>query len=364
MAARSFLFGLALAAVLAFAPNGVAGTSPAYIVVDVDKGTVLSHRSAARLWYPASITKIMTAYVVFRALEAGEVSLRSPVKISKNALAQAPSKMGFKVGTVLNIDNALKMMIVKSANDIAVAIAETVGGSEATFVERMNAEAKRLGMNSTRFNNPNGLPDDEQWSTARDLAILARAVWRHFPDYRDYFQIPAIRVGKKLLRSHNTLLERFQGANGMKTGYICSSGFNVVASATREDRTVMVVVLGSPSSGERAELAASLLNRGFSSWISLTGRPPLESFRATRARGEPTDLRDLMCTAAGREARAAARKEPKQTALVPRFKLMDPVRVYTGDAAVPLRNVPLPRLRPVIEEQSAALADEDAAAVQ
>src|SRR5690606_991652 len=207
--------------------------------------------------------KLMTAYVVFDQLKAGRLKLTSPVKVSAHALAQAPSKMGFKVGTVMNVDNALKMMIVKSANDIATAGAETVGGSEAGFVAMMNAEAERLGMTSTHFDNPNGLPDLQHVSTARDLAVLGRAVWTDFPEYREYFGIPAIKTGKHVLRSQNKLLEQYRGTTGMKTGFICASGYNMVASARRGGRTLIAVVLGATSSNARNETAARLLDQGF-----------------------------------------------------------------------------------------------------
>ncbi|ODN68612.1 D-alanyl-D-alanine carboxypeptidase family protein [Methylobrevis pamukkalensis] len=148
---------------------------PPYIVFEANSGRVLAASDAFDPWYPASLTKLMTAYVVFEALERGEVTLASPVQVSAKALSQAPSKMGFKVGTVIPLDDALKMLIVKSANDIAVAIAESIGGSEAGFAARMNDVSKRLGMTASRWDNPNGLPDAGQWSSARDLAVLTRA---------------------------------------------------------------------------------------------------------------------------------------------------------------------------------------------
>lgn len=360
-ALRYIIFRLALVLFLAAPGAAGAASTPAYIVVDADSGKVLSHRSADHLWYPASITKVMTAYVAFRALQDGGITTSSAVRISKNALAQPASKMGFKVGTVMTVDNALKMMIVRSSNDIAVALGEAVAGTEQKFVARMNAEAKRLGMNSTRFNNPNGLPDDTQWSTARDLAVLARAVWTDFPQYRDYFEIPAIRVGKRILRSYNTLLERYRGANGMKTGYICSSGFNMVGSATRKGRTVMVVVLGSTSARERAELAAGLLNKGFASWLAIGGRPTIETFRANKVAGSPVDQRERICSVAARQKRARnINVKPARSALVLRFVLMDPVRVFAGRASPPPSRVPLPRLRPDRGERRAALDGEPA----
>ncbi|HZP19827.1 MAG TPA: D-alanyl-D-alanine carboxypeptidase family protein, partial [Bauldia sp.] len=225
---------LAVLGILVAPGLALAATDPAYIVVDAGTGMVLTEHDSGDLRFPASVTKLMTAYVAFSALKSGKLKLTSPVTVSANALAEPPSKMGFKVGTVMTLDNALKMMIVHSANDIAVAVAETVsGGSESRFIAQMNATARALGMNSTRYVNPNGLPDDSHVTTARDLAVLSRALWNDFPEYRDYFRIPAIKAGRRVLRSQNTLLERYRGSNGLKTGFTCAAGYNIVASATR-----------------------------------------------------------------------------------------------------------------------------------
>ena len=236
-----------------------------YIVVDVQNGAVIDHRDAQRPWYPASTTKLMTAYVTFKAMKAGKVQAKSPVIISKNALAEPPSKMGFPVGTVLTIDNALKIIMVKSANDVSVALGEAVGGTEEAFIAMMNAEARRLGMTQTSFANPHGLPDKAQVTSARDLAILSRAALLEFPEYRSYLQIPAIRFGRRTLRNYNPLIGRYDGATGIKTGFICSSGYNLAASAMRDGREIIAIVLGSYSSAGRAETAAKLLNKGFKS---------------------------------------------------------------------------------------------------
>ncbi len=299
-----------------------------YLVVDMESGRVLSQRNAQQLWYPASITKLMNAYVVFKALKAGEVSLATRVVVSKNALAEPPSKMGFKVGTAIDLDNAMKMMLVHSSNDIAVAVAETVGGSEAAFVGRMNAEAARLGMASTHFVNPNGLPGPGQYTTARDLGVLARAIWLEFPGWRPIFSITAIKSGKRVLKSANNLLERYPGTVGMKTGFICASGFNVVAAAQRGDRTLVAVVLGMDNPTDRAELAGRLFNDGFSG-RSRPG-PTLASFRGSSPIATTVDMTQAICKRKNRGEHDPADTEVEQvSALVPKFKLMDPVAVST-----------------------------------
>jgi D-alanyl-D-alanine carboxypeptidase len=308
----------------------------------------------------------MTAYVTFRAMKAGEITSETRVVVSQHALNEPPSKMGYKVGTDMTLDNALKMTIVRSANDIAMAIAETVGGSEAGFVAKMNAEASRLGMASTVFRNPNGLPNDAQVTTARDLAVLTRAIWLEFPEYREFFKIPAIKAGKKILRSHNTLLERFRGANGMKTGFICASGFNMVATATRSGKTLAVVVLGSDSAKDRAELAAKLLQDGFRPRLLGGNRPALAGFRATRSPGPAVNLKEQVC---GKRHKQENDNEPQlagafdRSALEPRFVLMDPVAVTTGITAKKdggkkaTGGIPIPRPRPSMPGDSALVAD-------
>jgi D-alanyl-D-alanine carboxypeptidase len=331
-----------------------ADQDPAYILVDVGRGAVIGHSDSDLRWPPASLTKLMTTYLTFKALQSGQLKLTSPVVVSAHALAQPPSKMGYKVGTVINLDNALKMMIVHSSNDIAMAIAETVGGSEARFVALMNQEAGRLGMNSTRFVNPNGLPAAGQVTSARDLAVLARALWMDYPQYREYFRITAIRVGAKVLHSYNTLLEHYHGTNGMKTGFICASGFNIVATATRNGRTLMAVVLGETSADARAETAAQLLDRGFNGLLTGVLGQSLASFETHAALRPVVDIHDQIC--GKRRARTAA---TTNSALEPRFVLMDPIRVYTGNAdpvagqpAAAVQqtvDIPLPRLRPQTE---------------
>ena len=348
----------------------LAATDPAYIVVDVGKGTVLAHNDSDHRWAPASVTKVMTAYLVFQALKAGQLKLTSPVIISANAAKEPPSKMGYKAGTVVTVDNALKMMLVRSANDIAIALGETVGGSEANFVKLMNAQAQRLGMNGTTFRNPNGLPAEGQYSTARDLAVLARAIWMQFPEYRGYFAIPAIVAGNKVLRNYNTLVDHYRGANGMKTGFICASGFNVVASATKNGRTLIAVVLGEGSANERAITAAGLLDKGFTGGLGGMLGQNLANFRSRPSAAAPANLHEEICG----KSREKGEAETVVASLGPRFETMPPVNVFTGgaDPALPGQggaapaaaspagggavDIPLPRPRPAYPAGQASLA--------
>jgi len=285
---------VALASTLAL-PHAVKAEE-ALLVVEAETGKVLQAENATRRWYPASLTKIMTAYVTLRAVKAGRLTLDTPLKVSTNAAAQQPSKMGFKPGTVVTVDNAIKMLMVKSANDIAVVLAEGVSGSIENFATEMNQAAGRLGMSQSHFVNPNGLPAEDQITSARDLAILARAVIQEFPEYKDYWDIPAIKFGKRTMRNYNTLIGRYAGADGMKTGFICASGFNLVATASRNGKRLIAVVLGQPSSPVRAVKAAHLLETGFNigpfTWLT----PSLGTVNnLVPINAPPPNLRDEMC---------------------------------------------------------------------
>ncbi len=233
------------------------------LLFEAETGKVLYSENIDDQWHPASLTKIMTAYLAFQDLKAGRATLKTEIPCTELAQKEPPSKVGLPIGAKLTLDTALKALIVKSANDVAVMIAQKLGPTYDGFINRMNATAKRLGMTRTQFVNPNGLPDKRQITTARDLAKLARAIVKDFPEYAHYWAMPSFRLGKRMLGSHNGLLKSFEGADGMKTGFICDSGFNVVASATRDGTQLMTVVLGEPSSADRNLRAASLLEHGF-----------------------------------------------------------------------------------------------------
>ena len=236
----------------------------ALLLVDADSGKVISERNSTHPWYPASVTKLMTTYVTLKAVRDHRINLDSLLTVSPNAVAQNPFKMGFKVGTGVTVDNALKMLLVHSPNDIAVVLAEGVSGSIEKFAEEMNTEAHRLGMIQTHYVNPNGLPADEQVTSARDLSILARALILEFPEYDYYWHIASIRLGKRIYRNTNRLIDAYVGTDGMKTGFTCASGFNLVATATRGGKRLIAIVLGAKSSTSRAVKAAQLFERGFS----------------------------------------------------------------------------------------------------
>lgn len=278
------------------------------MLVDVNTLQVIEHEDAFQRWYPASLTKLMTAYTVFRAIKAGEMSLESPVIMTKNAAAEPPSKMYFKPGQKMTLDSALKIILVKSANDVAVAIAESIGGSEQGFVDRMNAEAARIGMSSSHFINPHGLPGKGQYTTARDLAVLAVTLKREFPQYSSYFALEGFTTGKKQYPNYNKLIGRFDGADGMKTGFICASGFNQVSSATRNGRSVVSVVLGSESLGARADISAGMLEKGLTMRAGKV--PTLGQLRPYgETRNIVADLSQEICSKHAAKVRSEGRDE-------------------------------------------------------
>jgi D-alanyl-D-alanine carboxypeptidase len=233
------------------------------LVVDVASGVVFHAQEARTLWHPASLTKLMTIYVAFQALKSDRVHFDTPLTVSILANQQKPSKMGFKPGSIVTLEAALYMIMVKSANDMSVAIAEGISGSVPAFVNEMNSWSQRLGMTDTVWRNPNGLPDNAQVTSARDLAILSRALINDFPGLQTFLNTPAIQVGDSIITNHNPLLGRLEGADGLKTGYICDSGFNIVATATRNGARHIAVVLGGDSSRARTEWAALLLEKSF-----------------------------------------------------------------------------------------------------
>jgi D-alanyl-D-alanine carboxypeptidase len=295
MKAAAATLGAALS--LGIAAQAVAGP---HMLVDIKTGKVIEHEDAFQKWYPASLTKLMTAYVAFRQVKAGRLTLQTPIVMSKRAAAEPPSKLGLKPGQALTLDDALKVLLVKSANDVAFSIAENIGGTKENFVAMMNAEARRLGMTSTNYINPNGLPGMGQYTTARDLAVLVLAIKREFPQHAGYFSLEGVMVGKRKFGNYNKLIARFDGADGMKTGYICASGYNQVSTATRNGRSVISVVLGSDSLAGRTVLSAELLQKGLTAGAGFSDPSiyRLKPYGATR--DQVSDVSETMCRKSGK----------------------------------------------------------------
>lgn len=330
------------------------------LTLDLTSGRVLQQKQEFDPWHPASLTKLMTAYVIFREIEAKRLTLNDPVVFTTEAAKAPPSKINYRPGTTLTIDNALKLLIIKSANDVSIALAQKVAGTVSAFADMMNAEAEKLGMSGSKWVNPHGLHDARQITTARDMALLLRAIHQKFPQYSKLFTAPSLIApqflanGKTRPKVHftfNLLLERFTGADGFKTGFVCASGYNFAGSATRNGRRIAAIVLGRDGQTSRAVDAAKLIAEGFktpaNSGIPLTQLTPNGPVAAA-----PRNMRPVLCTPQARKERydppagqaditspwlEARRIErlPLTVALLPR-------------STVPpsLRKIPLPTFRP------------------
>jgi len=235
----------------------------AAIVLDADTGRVIHETEAAQRWYPASLTKVMTLYMTFAALESGKLRLNDTLSVSQHASLQPSSKLGLRRGQNISVENAIMAVTTRSANDAAVVLAETLGGSESQFASLMTQQAHQLGMSSSSFQNASGLPDEGQISSARDLAILSSALIRDFPQYYPYFSATEFHYKGRVLPNTNRILKSYPDADGLKTGFTCGSGYNLIASAKRNGHRLIGVLLGAHSSAERFEQMGNLLDLGF-----------------------------------------------------------------------------------------------------
>ncbi len=235
------------------------------IVIDARTGRILHAVAASELRHPASLTKMMTLYITFQALEAGRISLGQYLSVSQNASYQSPSKLGLRAGQRIRVDDAIRGVVTESANDAAVVLGESLGGSEAGFAALMTRQARALGMTQTRFQNPSGLPDPDQVTSARDMAILGAALINHYPKFYPYFRAESFTYAGRFHRNHNHLMERYEGMDGIKTGYIRASGFNLVSSVKRGDTRLIGVVMGGTSAVARDNQMAQLLDAAFES---------------------------------------------------------------------------------------------------
>ncbi|WP_353643842.1 D-alanyl-D-alanine carboxypeptidase family protein [Mesorhizobium sp. WSM2239] len=244
-------------------PPITAQTSPKYaaIVVDANSGAILFQANADQPRYPASLTKMMTLYMLFEALETGRISRDTLIPVSDYARGRPPTKMGFKRGQSVDVDTAIRALAVKSANDVAVAVAEFLGGTEEQFAQMMSVKARQLGMSGTIFRNASGLPDDQQRTTARDMALLGMALRRRFPSHYAYFSSTSFSYNGRTIRGHNDLIGKVDGVDGIKTGYIRASGYNVATSVSRDGRRIVVVVMGGESAKSRNDHVHELIVR-------------------------------------------------------------------------------------------------------
>ena len=246
----AFLAGCATSETLNVAPQATPDKFAA-IVVDASNERTLYQAYSTEPRYPASLTKMMTLYLTFEAMQQGRLARTTLIPVSENASSQPPSKLGFKRGEQIELESAILALATKSANDVAVAVGEYLGGSEESFAHQMTSKARQLGMTRTIFRNASGLPDPEQCTTARDMAVLGMALRKHFPQNYHYFSETGFNFHGKRVRGHNDLLVGITGVDGIKTGYIKASGFNIVASVNADGRKLVIVVMGSKTADKR-----------------------------------------------------------------------------------------------------------------
>ncbi len=268
-------------------PSGPVVAGP-YAVVDAATGEMLLQRDPGAAWYPASLTKLMTLYIVFEELKAGRLALATPVPFSQHAASMPPSKLGMAVGGSITVEQAIQALVARSANDAASALGEKVSGSEAAFAQRMTQTARRLGMTATEFRNANGLPDPGQVTTARDLAILTLALMRDGAEYYPYFQTHEFMLGKQRIGPGMKFVEMYAPyADGLKTGFICSSGFNIVGSAVRDGRRLIAIAFGFRRADLRDEFLVRLFDEGFA--VKSAGSRP-KVWQTRNDAGHPTTV--------------------------------------------------------------------------
>jgi D-alanyl-D-alanine carboxypeptidase len=284
--------------------------SYASIVVDTNSGAVMQATNADSLRHPASLTKIMTLYLLFERLEAGKIKMSTEMSVSPHAAAQAPSKLGLKPGETIAVETAIRAIVTKSANDVAVIIAEALGGSEDEFARQMTAKARALGMSHTVYRNASGLPDDAQVTTARDMALLGRAIQERFPQYYSYFSTRTFTFRGRTVRNHNHLLGAVDGVDGIKTGYIHDSGFNIVTSVRRNNRHIIAVVFGGRTANARDARVRSLIDNNINiASAKRTAPPVIEGVETARGKeSEPAKVQ--VASAAADSAQPFGSTEP------------------------------------------------------
>ena len=259
------LLGFVLSCLIALAVLSPAEAKPQFSAISLDArtGKILFANDIDGLRHPASLTKVMTLYILFQDLKAKRIKLSTSLLVSRRASNMSPSKLGMKPGTSVTVETAIKALVTRSANDVAATVGENLGGSEANFAARMTRTARAIGMSRTTFQNASGLPNPNQWTTARDMATLSLRIQRDFPEYYPYFRIASFVYKGEVIRTHNKLLGRYQGTDGIKTGYIAASGFNLTTSAKRGEKRVIGVVMGATSNGTRNKYMMKMLDGAF-----------------------------------------------------------------------------------------------------
>ncbi|MCW5723880.1 MAG: D-alanyl-D-alanine carboxypeptidase [Maricaulaceae bacterium] len=322
--------------------TGAAAANPRYaaFVADADTGEVLHARNADALRYPASLTKAMTLYMLFEAIEQGRTRLDAEILVSLHAANQEPSRLGLSRGDTIRVEDAIRALVVRSANDVAAAVAEHLSGSETAFARAMTERARELGLTQTSFRNASGLPDPNQRTTARDMARLAVALRRDFPQHYHYFSETRFQWDGRTWRSHNGLVGRVSGVDGLKTGYIRASGFNVMTTAQRDGRRIVAVVMGGPSAASRDSHAEELIEAAYDAFRARAQTQLLASLESPRL--NPMREQALIAyDVAALDLRGPSEQGSTQEA--------PPLRVVLTDADALDDAAPLPALRPLAQ---------------
>ncbi len=307
IAVRRLSIFMFIASIMLYSNHASAAYNNKYasIVIDATSGQVLSERHANKKLHPASLTKIMTIYLAFDALQSGKLKKWQKLPVSRHATNMVPSKLGLKAGSKIRVDDAISVLVTKSANDVAVVLAEAIAGSEANFAKMMTRKARILGMRSTTFKNASGLHHPRQISTARDMSILARSFLLYHPDNYHYFSMKSFTYAGKTYRNHNKLMSSYRGMDGIKTGYVRASGFNLVASVLRDGRRLIGVVFGGRSGHSRNRHMATLLDKGYAKATRYQlakwhNPPPIPTRRPVEARirvaSNHTNIQDNFAT--------------------------------------------------------------------
>ncbi|MFO1016228.1 MAG: D-alanyl-D-alanine carboxypeptidase family protein [Hyphomonadaceae bacterium] len=319
------LAGVFVAALtLGFAAPAAAQDRYAAYVMDARTNEVLLEDQANEARYPASLTKMMTLYMLFEALERGDITMDTRLTASRNASRQPPSRLGLRRGDTITVDQAIRALVVQSANDVATMVGERLGGSEARFAANMTARARELGMTESRFANASGLPDTRHRTTAHDMAVLAQALWRDFPEHYHYFQTPSFAWRRGSGRNHNHLLGQVEGVDGIKTGYTRASGFNLATMAERNGHRVIVVVLGGETAAARDAQVAYLVEGAYQEYARRQD-PNAAQFAGLRTRRLDVQLAPGVLTAAA-PARPLPPSSPYDTYQGMVVETLSPVR--------------------------------------
>ena len=338
------------------AHRAVPSYSPPFaaMVLDINTGKTLYAKNENELRHPASVTKVMTLYMLFEQLERGKMSLDDEMEVSAHAASMAPTKLGLRPGSTITVENAIKAIVTKSANDMAVTVAEAIGGTEERFAEMMTAKAHSLGMTRTNLVNASGLPDDDQVTTAKDLTILGKVIQERFPKYYGFFSIHDFRFGRATMRNHNNLLGRVEGMDGIKTGYTRASGYNLLTSVKRGGRRIVAVVLGGRSAGVRDNIMAGLIEEQIQVASASRSAQPIQVAERDEDAPKPKPMATVRWDA---PPAPLPKPEPKPEPVAAPGKPMQ--LAYAPPASIPSVQPP-EKVRPAVV--SSSKAGEDAAA--